>query len=340
MAHGTSDYWTRMIGVISMRFLDLTDTPASMNGQAGTVPEVTVAEDSLDWSAAKIDDHHARHEEGGADEVTGITAKLNDHSARHEAGGADPIKLDDLASPDDNTDLNVSTLKHGLTPKPPNDATKFLDGVGAYDTVKDSDLSTSDITTNDASTVKHGFLRKLSGDTTKFIRSDGQDSAPVTGDGTVSQTKLKTSIGTWSIELPQLAAATTDLVDYSFFPSQRSQYDGWIETWYACPLPTSLAYRLCGHNSGEGTCYWYGSYRYIAASEQHVEVYKDSMGKIVAVHITERENKNTVRIYDKDRKEILLTLETINIDNHPDFFKEGKVCKFTIDEIKKILGGD
>ena len=48
-------------------------------------------------------------------------------------------KLDDLASPDDNTDLNVSTSAHGLCPKAPNDATKFLDGTGAWDTLKPSD---------------------------------------------------------------------------------------------------------------------------------------------------------------------------------------------------------
>lgn len=39
------------------------------------------------------------------------------HAARHQQGGIDPIKLDDLATPDDNTDLNVSTSRHGLTPK-------------------------------------------------------------------------------------------------------------------------------------------------------------------------------------------------------------------------------
>jgi hypothetical protein len=49
-----------------------------------------------------------------------------------QSGGAQAIKLDDLAAPDDNTDLNVSTTKHGLTPKLPNDATKYLDGTGAY----------------------------------------------------------------------------------------------------------------------------------------------------------------------------------------------------------------
>ncbi len=41
-------------------------------------------------------------------------------------------KLDDLSAPDDNTDLNVSTTKHGLTPKLPDDNTKFLNGVGGY----------------------------------------------------------------------------------------------------------------------------------------------------------------------------------------------------------------
>lgn len=41
------------------------------------------------------------------------------HADRHVSGGADAIKLDDLAAPDDNTDLNVSATKHGLYPKVP-----------------------------------------------------------------------------------------------------------------------------------------------------------------------------------------------------------------------------
>ncbi len=50
------------------------------------------------------------------------------HQDRHNSGGADALKLDDLASPDDNTDLDVSTSAHGLTPKAPNDTDKFLRG--------------------------------------------------------------------------------------------------------------------------------------------------------------------------------------------------------------------
>lgn len=52
----------------------------------------------------------------------------------HAADSANPhvVKLDDLAAPDDNTDLDVSITLHGLCPKAPNDATKYLDGTGAY----------------------------------------------------------------------------------------------------------------------------------------------------------------------------------------------------------------
>lgn len=82
-------------------------------------------------------------------------------------GGTDAtISLTDI------TTNNVSTTKHGFTPKAPNDATKFLDGTAAYDTVKDSDLSTSDITTNDVTTSKHGFVPKAPNNTTTFLRGD------------------------------------------------------------------------------------------------------------------------------------------------------------------------
>ena len=46
-----------------------------------------------------------------------ICGNIEDHSSRHESGGADAIKLDDLAAPDDNTDLNATTSAHGLVLK-------------------------------------------------------------------------------------------------------------------------------------------------------------------------------------------------------------------------------
>lgn len=42
------------------------------------------------------------------------------------------FKLDDLAEPDDNTDLNASASKHGLLPKLSGSATEFLSGAGTF----------------------------------------------------------------------------------------------------------------------------------------------------------------------------------------------------------------
>lgn len=87
-----------------------------------------------------LNDHSARHENGGADEISvaGLSGVLADpqtpaaHATSHQAGGGDAIKLDDLAAPDDNTDLNSSATKHGLLPKLSNVATQFLNGQGAF----------------------------------------------------------------------------------------------------------------------------------------------------------------------------------------------------------------
>ncbi len=68
-----------------------------------------------------------------------------------------------------------------ITLSVPSDNTKFLDGSGAFDTVKDSDLSLSDITTNNVSTSKHGFTPKAPNDTTKFLRGDGTWAVPASG---------------------------------------------------------------------------------------------------------------------------------------------------------------
>jgi hypothetical protein len=55
--------------------------------------------------------------DGGTSTTTSSGAGLGLHATHHQSGGIDPIKLDDLATPDDNTDLDVSTSRHGLVPK-------------------------------------------------------------------------------------------------------------------------------------------------------------------------------------------------------------------------------
>lgn len=53
------------------------------------------------------------------------------HQAGHNSGGADALKLDNLDTPEDNTDLDFSTTLHGLVPKGPNDGT-FLKADGTW----------------------------------------------------------------------------------------------------------------------------------------------------------------------------------------------------------------
>jgi len=92
------------------------------------------------------------------------------------------IKLDDLATPDDNTDLNASTSAHGLLPKLDDDATHFLNGDGAWaaPAPKLDDLSAPDDNTDlNASTSAHGLLPKLDDDATHFLNGDGSWADPV-----------------------------------------------------------------------------------------------------------------------------------------------------------------
>jgi hypothetical protein len=54
------------------------------------------------------------------------------HASTHQSGGSDAIKLDDLATPDDNTDLNATTGRHGLLPKLGGGTTNFLRADGTW----------------------------------------------------------------------------------------------------------------------------------------------------------------------------------------------------------------
>lgn len=87
------------------------------------------------------------------------------HAPSHKSGGTDPIKLDELAAPTDITTLNVSTTAHGLTPKLPNDATKYLDGTGAYTVPPGGGGGTGTVTTVSVATA-NGFSGTVANATT------------------------------------------------------------------------------------------------------------------------------------------------------------------------------
>lgn len=60
----------------------------------------------------------------------------------------------------------------------PLDATKYLNGNGAFASVLGTDLVLTDVTTNNTSTTKHGFAPKLSGDTAQFLNGAGAWAIP------------------------------------------------------------------------------------------------------------------------------------------------------------------
>lgn len=104
--------------------------------------------------------------------LTGDVTASADSNALTIAAGVVTEAMQVLA---DNTTQDVTSTKHGYAPKAPADATKFLDGSAtpAWDTIKDSDLSTSDITTNDVSTSKHGFVPKAPNSAFKWLDGTG-----------------------------------------------------------------------------------------------------------------------------------------------------------------------
>ena len=71
-----------------------------------------------DLGSVTSDQHHAQSHSHASHTGIGIDDHHNeDHESRHNSGGGDALKLDDLATPDDNTDLDATESEHGLLPK-------------------------------------------------------------------------------------------------------------------------------------------------------------------------------------------------------------------------------
>lgn len=109
----------------------------------GGVVTKTLHANDVDLDARTPAAHAASHQNGGSDEISvaGLSGLLADgqtplaHKASHQSGGSDAIKLDDLAAPDDNTDLNASSSAHGLLRKLSGSASDVLKGDGSWGSV-------------------------------------------------------------------------------------------------------------------------------------------------------------------------------------------------------------
>jgi hypothetical protein len=107
---------------------------------AGAATPGDAADEGAATSFARSDHKHSLPAYGSSAGTfcQGNDSRLSDartptgHHTSHESGGGDAIKLDDLAAPDDNTDLNASVSAHGLLKKLSNDSSQFLNGTGAW----------------------------------------------------------------------------------------------------------------------------------------------------------------------------------------------------------------
>lgn len=104
----------------------------------------------------------------------GSTLTVSSNATVSNTNTGDQTLSDATISTSDITTNNVSITKHGFAPKAPNDATKYLDGTGAYTVpagsgVTDATISTSDVTTNNVTSTKHGWAPKSPNDSAQFL---------------------------------------------------------------------------------------------------------------------------------------------------------------------------
>jgi len=82
------------------------------------------------WAGASAGDTGGSS--GTSSTTSGAGAGTGLHATTHQRGGMDPIKLDDLAAPEDNADLNASTTAHGLLLKLSGSDLQVLRGDGTW----------------------------------------------------------------------------------------------------------------------------------------------------------------------------------------------------------------
>jgi hypothetical protein len=94
------------------------------------------------------------------------TTELNAHAVNHKNGGTDPIKVDELAAPVDNANLNATTGAHGLLKKLDNVVTHFMNGQGAWTTIPVGALPTITTGILPANVTLNDTTQTISGDKT------------------------------------------------------------------------------------------------------------------------------------------------------------------------------
>ncbi len=143
-AHAHTGGLGAQIAYSSLSGLPTLGTAASQNttafeasGAISTHAAQTETHGISSFGASLVDDANATAARTTLGLGTAATSATGDfaaatHSSSHLSGGGDAIKLDDLATPDDNTDLNATVSRHGLLPKLGGGTTNYLRADGAW----------------------------------------------------------------------------------------------------------------------------------------------------------------------------------------------------------------
>lgn len=171
------------------------------------------------------------------------------------------FKLDDLAAPDDNTDLNASTAKHGLLPKLSGSATEFLNGVGAFATPAGNAPFTGD---SGAGGTQGLVPAPVAGDAAdgKFLKADGAWAEPgvavgvdITGETAIDAVAAGDEL--YAYDISESAYRKTTATQLAAFVNGLARYDTlWVPAGAITPSNTdgavaetfSLAANLTTHD--------------------------------------------------------------------------------------------
>lgn len=156
------------------------------------------------------------------------------------------FKLDDLAAPDDNTDLDATASRHGLLPKLSGVATEFLNGAGAFATPAGNTPFTGDSGTGGA----QGLVPAPSaGDAAdgKFLKADGLWAEPgvaagvdITGETAIDAVAAGDELYAYDVSVSAYRKATA--TQLAAFVNGLARYDTlWIPAGAVVPSNTNGA---------------------------------------------------------------------------------------------------
>lgn len=137
----------------------------------------------------------------------------------------------DLSTTDITTN-NVSTSKHGFTPKLPNDATKYLDGTGAYSTPSGGGGGTYPVTATlwrdeDVVTVGNALISTV--DAAQLYAFTAYQNAAANGDTFTH--KFFLAAGTYTLSVLGITASDAGKIDWYLDAEGSPQISG--QDWYA-----------------------------------------------------------------------------------------------------------